>query len=369
VDFYFELATPEDDPAIRRLLAASAMPGRITLAFEREPDYFMGCGTMGRFWQVLIARRRPGGEITGMLCRASRPHFINGQVAELGYIGQIRIAEKFRGLWLLSRGLAFFRELHADGRVAVYWGVISDDNPVARGVLVEHPRRQFPIAREVARICTLGIILQRPKAPLSSPYEIGRGSPEELGAIVAFLRRRGAAKQFFPAYAEDDFLDSPAIRGFKVQDFVVARQRGEIVGVVGLWDQSGYKQTVVKSYHDYLRWLRPFYNLGARLAGARPLPAPGEHIHSAYASFICTADNDPNIFRVLLRRVYNLAAERGYAHLMVGLVDSDPLLPVAREYPHITYYSRLYIGYWEKEAGGFYERLDGRIPYIEIAAL
>ena len=163
MDFSFELATPEDDPALRRLLATSAMPGQITVTFEREPNYFLGCGTMGRFCQVVIARHQPGGEIAGVMCRGSRPHFVNGQVEELGYIGQLRVAESYRGLWLLSRGLPFFRELHADGRTQAYFGVISDENRVARGVLVEHPRHRFPTAREVARIYTAGIILRRPK--------------------------------------------------------------------------------------------------------------------------------------------------------------------------------------------------------------
>ena len=46
----------------------------------------------------------------------------------------------------------------------------------------------------------------------------------------------------------------------------------------------------------------------------------------------------------------------------------DPLLPVAYEYPHIAYHSRLYLACW-KDGKGFLDRLDGRIPYIEIAAL
>jgi len=106
----------------------------------------------------------------------------------------------------------------------------------------------------------------------------------------------------------------------------------------------------------------------ARLSGASPLPQVGDHIRSAYASFICAADNDPDIFRVLLRHVYNLAARRGYAYLMVGLAACDPLLPVARRYRHIAYRSRLYTVCWQ-DGGNFHERLDGRVPYVEVAAL
>ncbi|MBN1890045.1 MAG: hypothetical protein JW850_18760 [Thermoflexales bacterium] len=369
MDFSFELATQQDDLAIRRLLAASPMPGSLTVTFEREPDYFLGCGTMGGLCQVVLMRHLPDGEIAGMACRGSQARFVNDQVEDVGYIGQIRIADKYQGLWLLARGMPFFRQLHAAAPVSAYLGAISDENRVARGVMVDHPRRQFPDAAELARMCTLGIILQRPKAPLVSDCQLDRGSPQELEEIVAYLRRHGAARQFFPAYTLDDFDGGPLTRGFDVRDFIVARRRGGIVGVIGLWDQSAYKQTVVQSYSGVLRWLRPAYNIGARILGVQGLPAPGEHIHSAYASFICVADDDPAVFRALLRGVYNLAAERRYAHLMLGLAERDPLLPVARQYPHIAYYSRLYLAYWKDEVGDFCGRLDGRVPYIEIAAL
>jgi hypothetical protein len=372
--FTFQRATERDDPDLRWLLATNPMPGRLTIAFEREPNYFVGCGTMGHFWQVLIGRHRPSGEITAVLCRASSPRFINGQVREIGYLGQLRVADKYRGRWVLLHGLPALRELHADGRVAVYLSAISDENEIARGILVDHPRPYFPAMREVAHLYTSGIILRRRRALLpsrrgrSTSLEIDRGSECELGEIVAFLRQHGAARQFFPAYAEADFGDSPTTRGFHVRDFVVARRKGQIVGTVGLWDQSTYKQSVVRSYHDYLRWIRPLYNLGARLVGAQPLPAPGQQIRSAYASFICIADDDPHVFRALLRQAYDLAAGRGYAYLMVGLAERDPLLPVAQERPHIAYHSTLYTACWE-DATDFHEQLDDRVPYIEIAAL
>jgi hypothetical protein len=368
MEFIFELATPADDPAIRQLLANNPVPGRVTVTYEREPDYFLGCGTMGRFCQVLVARHQPSGEVAGVATRATRPLFVNGQVEEVGYIGQLRVDERFRGRWIVSGGFRFLHQLHADGRVAGYITTIIEGNAQAQGILVKRARRHFPVYREVERLCTLAIIVRRPKRTFSSHYEVCRGSKTELQTIIAFIRQHGAAKQFFPAYSQDDFGDSPTTLGFQFHDFILAHRNGELVGVIGLWDQSSYKQSVVQTYNDSLRRFRPFYNFGARLAGVQPLPPPGQPIHFAYASFICVAENDPDIFRVLLRHLYNLAAERGYAYLMVGLSSRDPLLPVARRYGHISYYSRLYTVCWKNEEY-FHEKLDDHIPYVEIAAL
>ncbi len=426
MSFQFDLATLADDPALRRLLRSNPIPGQVTLTYEREPNYFLGCGTMGHFYQILAARHQPSGEVVGVASRSTRPLFINGQVEEVGYIGQLRVAAEHQGRWVVSGGFRLLRELHADGRVQGYITTIIEGNNQAQGVLVKRARRTFPAYREVDRLCTLAIILRRPKKSAPTPFDIHPASANDLGDIVHFLRTYGAAKQFFPVYQESDFISQPDLQGLDLQgvgnlagfsnqpdlqpdlqgvgnlasfsnqpdlqpdlqgvgnlaglpsqaltrdfaptDFIVARRQGRIVGVIGLWDQTGYKQTVVQAYHGSLRRWRFLYNLALRLAGARPLTPPGHKIHFAYASFICVADNDPAIFAGLLRAAYNLAATRGYAYLMVGLSERDPLLAVARRTWHIPYYSRLYTVCWAEEAA-FHDKLDGRVPYVEIAAL
>lgn len=375
MDFVFELATPADDPAIRRLLATGPIPGQVTVTYEREPNYFWGCGTMGSFFQVVVARHRPSGAVVGLSCRATRPLFINGREEQIGYLGQLRIDESFQGRWLLPLGFRFMHQLHGDGRVAGYIATIIEGNSLAQDLLVKRARGDMPRWREVDRLCSAAIILGISKRQ-PSPFSIVPGAAADLDAIVTFLRQHGAAKQFFPAYTPDDFYHSSTTLDFQPQDFILARSHGQIVGVLGLWDQSRYKQTVVQTYRGPLRWLRPVYNISARLTGMQPLPAPGRPIHYIYASFICTAENDPAIFQALLRQAYHLASGRGYAYLMVGLSVRDPLLAVVRQYLHIPYYSRLYTVYWPDSAShpvgdgeNFYERLDSRIPYVEIAAL
>ncbi|MBE7469675.1 MAG: hypothetical protein DPW09_31670 [Anaerolineae bacterium] len=385
MEFTFDLATPTDDPAIRRLLANNPIPSRVTVTYEREPDYFLGCATMGHFCQVLVARHRPSNEVAAVATRTTRPLFVNGQIEEVGYIGQLRVDERFRGRWLVSGGFRYFHQLHADGRVAGYITTIIEGNTEAQGILVERARRHFPVYREIDRLCTLAIILRKsarlascvlrhqsasrltPHAPRTT-HHVTPASPADLPAIVSFLHQHGSTKQFFPVFSEADFTTSVTTLDFRVEDFVVARQNGQIIGVMGLWDQSRYKQTIVRAYHGSLRWLRPFYNGWLRLRGAKPLPPPGQPIHFAYASFICVAQNNPDTFGILLRYVYNLAVARGYAYLMVGLSTRDPLLDVARSYAHIPYYSRLYTVCWPDDLR-FHEKLDQRIPYVEIATL
>ena len=65
-EFTFDLATPADDLAIRLLLADNPVPGQISLTYEREPNYFLGCDVMGHFCQVLVARHLPSGQVAAV---------------------------------------------------------------------------------------------------------------------------------------------------------------------------------------------------------------------------------------------------------------------------------------------------------------
>jgi hypothetical protein len=352
-EWVVELARPEDDAALRRLVASNPVPGRITLGFEREPDYFAGCRAMGPFTQVAVARHRESGVIGAMACRAVRPRFVNGSERPVGYLSQLRVDRPYRGRWLGAAVLRALPLLHADGRTHGYLASITDGNEEARGLLVRRARRGLPIFRPLARLHTLALHVRHERrardgggggAGPAPELEIRRGTAEDVGAVVSYLRREGRRRQLFPALTEADFGPGGAAVGPEPGDVVIARRGGQIAGAGALWDQGALKQTVVRGYAGALRWLRPAYNLGARLLGApaAPLPAPGSPLRSAYACFLAVAEDDPLVCRAVLRSLLSLAAARGLAYVLLGLAEGDPLLDVGRRFPHVAYGSTLY---------------------------
>ncbi|MBI1766571.1 MAG: hypothetical protein HYR56_34620 [Acidobacteria bacterium] len=371
MDFAVELAASGDDLAIRHLLAHNPVPGRITVSFEREPEYFAGCATLGQNCQVLVAHAMPNegaGEVVGVACRASRAVFVNGRAERLGYLGQLRVAQAQRGRWLVSRGFRFLKQLHEADPLPAYLVSLIEGNTEALGVLVSQRRPHFPEFRALGRLYTLALALGRMKPALQCQADITTATAADAPAIAAFLQQHGARRQFYQVWQTQDLLGGPATLGFRIEDLFVARRDGAIVGVLGLWDQSAYKQTVVRGYAPGLRVAKPFYNAWARLRGGPRLPPIGAEIRYGYAAFVCIADDDVEIFQALLRALYNSAVRRGHDYLMIGLAERDALLPAARAYAHIAYPSQLYLAFWE---GGeeFYARLDDRTPWLEIATL
>jgi hypothetical protein len=364
----YRLAEKKDDPAIRSLIASTPMPGAITVTFEREPDFFAGMRMAGDEWQVLLAENEDTGELAGMFCRVVQKRFVNGVPARVAYWGELRIAQSFQGSVFLPRGFALYREVCAKDPVAGNFAVIANGNPGAVGVFTQRHWRLLPALKPIARFNTFGIVLARERKAArrsgGSRLSIMRTGEFGLEGIVGFLREQGAGKQLFPVYDERYFREC----GLDTDDFIVVADADRIVGVAGLWDQSGCRQTIVHSYNGLLRLARPLYNLVAPLRGHPLLPGRGERINSACLSFIAIEEDSIGVFAALLREACARAFDRGFDYLMLGLAEADPLAAAPRALPHVPYTSTLYMVEIDPSLS-FAGTLDGRVPYVEISTL
>ena len=273
-DFGFGRATRADEPEIRALVGGLVMPGTVSVRFEREPDYFLGTTVQGDPCDVLIARHLPDGELAAVMVRAERRVFIDGQPASLAYIGQIRIATRYQGRWLMQRAALEVAGLH--DRSLPYLGVIASDNPVALGTIAGRRPPGEARVRRVARLHSLAFVLhdraRRPRAMMP----LAPGNEVDLDELVAFLRAMGPRRQFFPVVTGDHLINDRTYRGLRLEDLCVVRRDGKIAGVMGSWDQTRYKQEMAAAYAPRLRRLRPAYDLLARTLGGDRLPREGE---------------------------------------------------------------------------------------------
>ncbi len=362
--YEIRLARPDDEPAIRALVAATPMPGAVAVRFAREPDYFLGATIMGDPCDVVVLRDRRDGSLAGFGCRAERRAFVNGRESRIGYIGQLRAAAGHRGGWLVQRAARWLLET---GRAdLLYCGVVARENPRARALLVgQRPPGALRWVR-LAGLTTCAILLRPRRQTRAAGLDVGVATPDTLGEVIEFWRGEGRRRQLFPVYAAEDVLGGRTLRGLSLDDVAVVRRAGSIVGVMAAWDQAAYKQDIVESYGPTLGRLRPAYDLAARVLRAHALTPPGQPIPLSFATAICVADDDPAVMRALVTASAERARAAGKSFLMLGLADRDPLLPVAKGFLHVTYRSDLFVLSWTTDpASG----LDGRTPYIEIATL
>ena len=362
MEFSIQPATHADDAGIRSLLRRQSMPGRIQLAFEREPRFVSEGDLTGEASLTLIARDHVSGQVVGMASRSARRAFVNGIPRRIGYLGQLRIDSHYRGRWLVSRGFEQIRKLQSEDPVSFHIASIVEDNEDALGILVEYPRRRFPRFSKVAHLQTLAIVVPRRSQKIEG-CAVKPATGDQLADLASFLQANGTGRQFFPYWTADGLRRLESF-GLGARDMFIATCNGHLAGVMALWDQRGFKQTVIRGYPVWMRRARPMLNALARTG----LPPEGQPLRSAYAALVCIAGDNIEVFRKLLCAVLNEARQRNLDHLLIGLDARDPLLQAASKARHITYNSRIYSVEWPDERSDL-EPLDQRPVYVDIAML
>ena len=368
--FAIRLAEDADDVEIRRLLREQALPGEVTLTLEREPDSAIAAGIEGDVHQTMIAREYVSGRIDGIASRAERAVFVNGQVTRVGYLGQLRTNVRgYRVATLLDEGFTFCRALHEQGSVNAYLTSIVEDNHAARRVLCA---LRSPAAPSFGRIGTLNTLLipraHRRRRTRMNSVDIRRGSIELIEEIAACLNRNGRRHQFAPVWTVDDLLSATRTPGLAPHDFLVATNRGRVVGCAALWDQRSFKQVVVRGYSRRLARWRPLINVAAPLFGSPALPEDGRPLEFVYLSHVAIDDDRPEVVSALIGEARQ-AMEPGVRFILTAFAEGSPLLvPAARVAPHRTYRSVLYLACWP-DGLPFLDSIDKRLPHPEVAIL
>ncbi len=369
--YEFQLATRADDSQLRALLAATPMPGRIAVSFRREPSFFDAAVVEGDFHQAVVCRDTQADRIIGCGCRSVRQRFVNGQPTAVGYLSSLRVLPEYRNLGLLARGYAFFRRLHRDGKAQVYLTTIAEGNDYALSVLTNE-RAGLPRYAFAGRYYTAAIpILRRRRRTTRSEADlhVREATARDRECLIAFLQEAGANRQYFPCLRADDFFEAGStFRDLAPEELLLAFRRGRLVGTLGVWNQVNFRQSVIESYGRHVRWFRPIYNAWATIRRRPRLRRVGEPLRCLMAAIPTVQTGDSEAFEALLQAAQARAAGTNADYLLVGLHETDPLLPAARRHAAATYVTRMYLVSWE-DGHAFRARLDDRPSYLELGFL
>jgi hypothetical protein len=360
----FQAASAADDADLRRLLRDNPMQqGGLTLSFRREPSYFAACSVLGQSAEVFVGRDTQTGALAGVGARYHLPAFINGQAQSIVYLADLRVQTAYRNSIHLRRAYQFLRQRHAADLAPVYTTMILQDNRAALATIAAQ-RAGLPPYHAQGTVHTPLILLGWQKPTLAAPCTIRRATAADWAAIVAFLNRENARYQFAPVYHEND-LTNGRLREMQPENILLAEANGSIIGTIALWQQSAFRQLHIDAYHGAWRFIRPVYNALARLTPLAPLPRAGEALKYAYLSLIAVQNDDLAVFRALLRHAYRASHGTGLHYLIGAFHERHPLRPAFADYAGIPSGGQLFTVQFDGEP----YPLDGRVPYIDAAAI
>lgn len=369
--YEFTLATTDDDAELRNVLSSTPMIGQISVSFAREPNFFAATPVDGKLVQIIVGRDVERGRVIGMGSRTAGPRYVNEQRTNVGYLGGLRLLPQYRGQGgLIARGYRFLRQLHADQVTPYYLTTIAADNVIALQTIAEG-RAGLPTYHPLGDYVTIPL---NPAAASrfdrgSSEISTRLATVDDHGRIIAFLNAHGPRRQFFPVYdATDLFQERGWLQGLQPRDVMLAFRGDQLVGTWGTWDQSPFKQTIIRSYDRWLTLARPAYNVIAELRKRAPLPSPGSVLTARYGAILVVAEDDAEICRRLIGAMSRELLHRGDRLVFLGMHAFDPLLPIVRTVGGKQYVTRLYLVFWPDQPPDLAEQTQ-RVPYLELGCL
>ena len=363
----FKLATAETEGHFRKLLRENALSGNIELLLTREPNAFHAAGISGDVHDLVLAYRQSPRELIGAGARFEFDAFVNGEGARVGYLGELRVQGGFRQRRsLLFEAYRKMRLYHEAGEAPFYITTIISDNRSTRRLL-EAGLSDMPTYRPVEEMVTLTIPARRAAKARVPPVAVECAADDDIDAIANRLRRTGRAFQFHPVWDSDTLRSRQRCRGISPADFCIAKVDGDIRGMLCLWDQRAFKQSVVAGYSRRFSRVRPFFNVAAPLLRQPRLPTPGDRLESAFLSHLSVDDDDTLL--ALVRYAAERAVRRGIDYVMLGLASRNDLTHVIqRKFSCHRYMSMIYLVYWPDGCSAAVAA-DDRIPHPEMAIL
>jgi len=306
--FWAELATPQADPGLRRVLASGDFTGGIRVRYLREPSPLASFQREGREALVFVLVDRQTEEAAGMGAVVLREVAVGGRRTTLGYLCSLRVRPEYRGRF---QGLAaVYRELHrrTGDRVGLYLTTILAGNDRALRLL--QARRP-------------GMPEYRPLGLYHTWFLPTGGRGPDLGGLEDPLRYEALRSQ------RDGMLWDPFSCGLEAAEYVQTPR-----GLGYLVDQRDHKQYRVLSYGG---WMRVVSWLPVHWLGYPRLPRPGTDADCVSGAILSP---DPGDQGRILRELQ--ARARGRDFLMVGCLAGDPLDAVLARARGILYRSHLF---------------------------
>lgn len=295
-------ASAEDNAGILDLITRTPQQGLLHLNFERDPDFFAGARVTCERPDAWVATHSDAPEmIVAVINIGSRRVWLNGEVRVLRYGHDLRIDPAHRGGLLLHRIFRRLKTVLAPGE----WmqTVILDGNDVSLST-VGSGRAGMPTYHPCGHFSTYLLPTRRRRlvAVRGGPV-LRRATREDVPRLQVFLDREGPRRQFFPVLDLAQLLDGgDYFRGLSPEDFLLALDGEDLVGVLGTWDQHAYKRTRVLAYPGALRWARHGYNAVSAVIGGMTLPAAGDCFNYRSLHTVCVRDDDTRVFAALLER-------------------------------------------------------------------
>lgn len=364
MSFQIHRALASDNADLCAIFRATPMQGSISVAFEREPDYFAGAKVQNIHLDIFLGRDSKTGRVPGLFSVGHRPVYLNGQRKDVRYFCDLRIRPEYRNGTLLARGYRYINKHIMQGAEFAQTVIVADNIPALDMLL--SGRASLPRYLPYGNYNTFAVSLRQKFKQYDQSLKIRRAGKKDIVRMQSFMLRQAIHKQFFPVYDLNQIGQHAYYQAQNIEDYWLAFHGSELVGMLGVWDQKTYKQSRIVHYSRSMQWLRPVLNRMQFLSQGFYLPSVGSLLNYFTVHTILTQDNDAEVLRSLLHAIGVQYADQ-YDYFLLGLDAKDALTQALRSLQKRVFRGRHFlVTYGDQDPR---EQLNPGPFYIEAARL
>lgn len=320
-------ATEGDSESLLSLVGTPTVGRGVRWTIERESDFFTPFRAEAGGWWVVLAKDEDTGVSLGCISVAVRDAYVDGVVQPTCYVSNLLVRPESRGRGIGDELCRRAIELCC-GAGGDNWPVllaIREDNPHMRR-LISGPR-ELPWLRKFAQVAIHSIptqALRRKSAPRS--VEVRQATPADLEAMAALAGRVFSKRQFAPAFDAHSLgrwiTSAP---GLSLSDYLVAREDDEVVGSLGLWDESVIRRVRVAGYSRTAALRYALRDAFAPITRTAHVPRVGDLVGCAVVVHACVPAHQSHVLRAMLLHAAASRQGSGCDWLRIALDPLDPL--------------------------------------------
>ena len=322
------LASASDGKEILRVLESSAAKGNIELIYTRRPDAYDSFMKDAGDARVFVSKI--GERVIGTCAELIREVYIGGEACRAAYLcGLKKDAEYDGGVGFGSR---LIRDIQSDDIDYYYCSVVAEN---------ANTRRMFEKSRHLLEMKqTVGYktYILSPKIKVKTKkhiFSFRRATENDTVRLLDFLNNEGKKKDMFPVVKSfEEFFN------LSVEDFYLLLDGDSIVATGALWNQTGYKQYVVKRYGKIMKLARLFNPLLSAFRYIK-LPEVNEPLDFPMLAFFLSRDDNADNYLIFLEEIRREVSKK-YDMLVFGLTEGHFARPYVDKLPSINFETVLY---------------------------
>jgi hypothetical protein len=298
--------------------------GNMSLKLSYGPDIWKSLQVLGNKNEITIIYDKLNERVVATaICSLSNVYF-HGKLIKLLYVSGLKVGLSYRNTIVVVKLLKSFKSYWLKAGVElILFSVFSSNNSVID--IFSRKSKVLPLAFKAGELNTYVFKKRILPCQAKPDFKISFAQQSDVADILQFIELEGMKRSNMPKYTAHELLEgSGLLEGFDLSELAIARYNKEVIGIMGLWDQTRYRQWLVTNYSNMIGFIRPMINVVASLIGYPRLPPVNNSFsYKILSLMICKNSSDntfKHLFNYLMKHDHHSKANYG-----ITLVSDSPL--------------------------------------------